>query len=101
MVACQRTPIHYKCCCDYDKAINTSVSSHSSKLHLIFDACGNLVHVELTGGKVHDSTMVNTLIKSNRKKDTKAVVIEAMTVVTSETVSLSTVLNPSYPLSQI
>ena len=60
----------------HDEAIGTSVAGNSSKLHLIVDACGNPVHVALTGGQVHDSKMANALIKSTIKKETKAVVAD-------------------------
>lgn len=46
--------------------------------------------------------MVNSLIKSNIKKETKAVVIDrGYTLMALETVSLSNMLNQSYLLSQI
>lgn len=32
-----------------DEAIGRSVAGHSSKLHLVVDACGNPIHVERTG----------------------------------------------------
>ena len=52
------------------------MAGHSSKLHLVVDACGNPIHVELTGGQVHDSKVANTLIKSTIKKQTQAVVAD-------------------------
>ena len=39
---------------DLDEAIGKSVAGNSSKLHLVVDACGNPIHIELTGGQVHD-----------------------------------------------
>uniref|UniRef100_UPI0019192CF2 IS5 family transposase n=1 Tax=Psychrobacter sp. 1044 TaxID=2772562 RepID=UPI0019192CF2 len=56
-----------------DEAIGKSVAGNSSKIHLVVDACGNPVRVEVTGGQVHDSKMANDLIKQTIKDDTEAV----------------------------
>lgn len=56
-----------------NEAIGKSVAGNSSKIHLVVDACGNPVRVEITGGQVHDSQMANTLIKQTIKQDTGAV----------------------------
>lgn len=61
-------------CCD--EAIGKNVAGKSCKLHLMVDACGNSVHVEMTGGQVHDYKMTNILIKRTIKKETKAVVVD-------------------------
>lgn len=56
------------------------MAGHSSKLHLVVDACGNPIYVELTSEQVHDSKVVNTFdfkhcavsvipVKSNSKSN--------------------------------
>ena len=50
------------------------MADHSSKLHLVVDVCGNPIYVQLTGEQVHDSKVVNILIKSTTKKQTQTVV---------------------------
>ena len=59
-----------------DEAIGKSVAGNSSKLHLVVDACGNPIHVELTGGQVHDAKMAKTLIDSTINNQTKAVIAD-------------------------
>ncbi|WP_019672538.1 IS5 family transposase [Psychrobacter lutiphocae] len=59
-----------------DEAIGKSVAGNSSKIHLVVDACGNPVHIEVTGGQLHDSQMANVLIKRAIKDDTEAVVAD-------------------------
>ncbi|WP_201591056.1 IS5 family transposase, partial [Psychrobacter pulmonis] len=51
-------------------------AGNSSKLHLVVDACGNPIHVELTGGQVHDAKMAKTLIDSTINNQTKAVIAD-------------------------
>ena len=50
------------------------MADHSSKLHLVVDVCGIPIYVQLTGEQVHDSKVVNILIKSTTKKQTQTVV---------------------------
>ena len=59
-----------------DEAIGKSVAGNSSKLHLVVDACGNPIHVELSGGQVHDSKMAKALIFSTINNQTKAVIAD-------------------------
>src|SRR5690606_28308430 len=84
-----------------DEAIGKSVAGNSSKLHLVVDACGNPIHVELTGEQVHDAKMAKTLRDSTINNQTKAVIQTGATIVVIlESVSSSTVLSQSYPLSR-
>ena len=57
-----------------DETIGRSMAGHSSKLHLVVDACGNSIYVELTGEQVHDPKVANTLIKYTTKKQNQAVI---------------------------
>ncbi len=59
-----------------DKAIGKSVAGNSSKLHLVVDACGNPIHVDLSGGQVHDSKVAKALIRSTINNQTKAVIAD-------------------------
>ena len=59
-----------------DEAIGKSVAGNSSKLHLVVDACGNPIHVELSGGQIHDAKMAKALIFSTINNQTKAVIAD-------------------------
>lgn len=59
-----------------DEVTGKSVASNSSKRHLLVDACGNPVHIEVTSGQLHDSQMKNNLIEQAIKDDTEVVVAD-------------------------
>lgn len=63
-------------CSDSDEAIGKPVAGNSSKLHLVVDACGNPVYVEITAGQVHDSKQANSIIAHSVQDNTEAVVAD-------------------------
>lgn len=59
-----------------DEAIGKSVTGNSTKLHLVVDACGNPVGIDITAGQVHDSKRAIALIDATVTDDTAAVVAD-------------------------
>ena len=47
-----------------DHALGRSRGGFSTKVHLLCDGCGHPLHVHLTAGQAHESTILDTLLES-------------------------------------
>ena len=50
-----------------EQGIGKSVGGNITKIHLMVDACGNLVDFIITGGQVHDIKVAPRLIEQNKR----------------------------------
>ena len=50
-----------------EQGIGKSVGGNTTKIHLMVDACGNLVDFIITGGQVHDIKVAPRLIEQNKQ----------------------------------
>ena len=50
-----------------EQGIGKSVDGNTTKIHLMVDACGNLVDFIITGGQVHDIKVAPRLIEQNKQ----------------------------------